>query len=128
MIEYNLNCQSEVRIFEVKNGKYPKFTLTKELYEVEFDPRRPLHEGVDLNYRIRQFAPFGHKKYRSGIPKTVDLLNFKSQIFKIAAEDCKCSYNLRLKLIALWHKKTAHGCGRLGFICFQRVRRRKAIL
>ena len=25
-----LNCQSEVRIFEVKNEKYPKFTLTKE--------------------------------------------------------------------------------------------------
>ena len=24
-----LNCQSEVRIFEVKNEKYPKFTLTK---------------------------------------------------------------------------------------------------
>ena len=26
----NLNCQSEVRIFGVKNEKYPKFTLTKE--------------------------------------------------------------------------------------------------
>ena len=25
-----LNCQSEVRIFEVKNEKYPKFTLTKD--------------------------------------------------------------------------------------------------
>ena len=25
-----LNCQSEVRIFEVKNEKYPKFTLAKE--------------------------------------------------------------------------------------------------
>ena len=25
----NLNCQSEVRIFRVKNEKYPKFTLTK---------------------------------------------------------------------------------------------------
>ena len=26
---YYLNCQSEVRIFRVKNEKYPKFTLTK---------------------------------------------------------------------------------------------------
>lgn len=35
IVRYNfqdtdLNCQSEVRIFEVKNEKYPKFTLTKE--------------------------------------------------------------------------------------------------
>ena len=29
-MEGNLNCQSEVRIFEVKNEKYPKFTLTKD--------------------------------------------------------------------------------------------------
>ena len=30
--KYNktLNCQSEVRIFRVKNDKYPKFTLTKD--------------------------------------------------------------------------------------------------
>ena len=34
IVRYNfqdtdLNCQSEVRIFEVKNEKYPKFTLAK---------------------------------------------------------------------------------------------------
>ena len=29
IIDMILNCQSEVRIFEVKNEKYPKFTLTK---------------------------------------------------------------------------------------------------
>ena len=29
LLEVNLNCQSEVRIFRVKNEKYPKFTLTK---------------------------------------------------------------------------------------------------
>ena len=28
-VSKDLNCQSEVRIFRVKNEKYPKFTLTK---------------------------------------------------------------------------------------------------
>ena len=34
-----LNCQSEVRIFEVKNEKYPKFTMAKE-YGIYIDISR----------------------------------------------------------------------------------------
>ena len=35
----DLNCQSEVRIFEVKKAKYPKFTMTKR-YGIYIDISR----------------------------------------------------------------------------------------